>query len=80
MTFDQRQRVKELFVPQPTFIIGRVILITQQMQNKKKDHFNSQLIKMGWTQKPKAGFFFFFEKLKEKQTQKPKAGIFFLKN
>ena len=79
MTFDQRQRVKELFVPQPTFIIGRVILITQQMQNKKKDHFNSQLIKMGWTQKPTAGFFF-VEKLKEKLTQKPKAGIFFLKN
>ena len=58
MTFDQQQRVKELFVPQPTFIIGRVILITQQKQNKKKDHFNSQLIKMGWTQKPTAGFFF----------------------
>lgn len=52
MTFDQRQRVKELFVPQPTFIIGRVILITQQMQNKKKKS------KMDWTQKPKAGIFF----------------------
>ena len=77
MTFDQRQRVKELFVPQPTFIIGRVILITQQMQNKKKDHFNSQLIKMGWTQKPKAGFFFFFLKTKRKTDPKTQSRNFF---
>ena len=76
MTFDQRQRVKELFVPQPTFIIGRVILITQQMQNKKKDHFNSQLIKMGWTQKPKAGFFFFL-KTKRKTDPKTQSRNFF---